>query len=75
MTTPLPWLRKRGELTGSQTDLASAKLYETFRGAAWQVHGPQSTRIPFLGLQPLPYMMISINPRAGRGRTRRRASG
>ncbi|MEU8365315.1 aspartyl protease family protein [Nonomuraea sp. NPDC048882] len=61
LSEAVPWLRKRGELTGSQTDLAHAKLYETIQGTPWQVHGPQTTRIPFLGLEPLPHMMISIN--------------
>jgi hypothetical protein len=61
LAAAVPWLRRRGELTGSQTDLAHAKLYETIQGTPWQVHGPQATRIPLLGLEPLPHMMISIN--------------
>ncbi|GAA0947910.1 aspartyl protease family protein [Nonomuraea longicatena] len=66
LAAAVPWLRRRGELTGSQTDLAHAKLYETIQGTPWQVHGPQSTRIPFLGLEPLPHMEISVNGTAPR---------
>ncbi|MGN9845446.1 aspartyl protease family protein [Nonomuraea sp. H19] len=52
-----PWLRKRG----TTVDGAYATLYERIEGTPWQVRGPQSTRIPFLGLDPLPHMEVSIN--------------
>ncbi|MFC7591963.1 aspartyl protease family protein [Nonomuraea antimicrobica] len=57
LTEAVPWLRRRG----TATDLAHATLYERIEGKPWQVHGPQTTRIPFLGLDPLPHMEISIN--------------
>ncbi|TDD35048.1 hypothetical protein E1287_14825 [Actinomadura sp. KC06] len=53
------WLRK----TQNQTNHAMATLYERVQGRPWRVHGPHSTAVPLLGLDPLPHMRVSINGR------------
>jgi tetratricopeptide (TPR) repeat protein len=55
----VPWLRK----TGNSTHAAYATLYEHIEGRTWQVYGAQSTRVPLLGIDPLPHLQVSINGR------------
>ncbi|WP_043622890.1 aspartyl protease family protein [Nonomuraea candida] len=55
----IPWLRE----TGNATHAAYATLYERIEGGPWQVHGPQSTRVPLLGIDPLPHLRVSVNGR------------
>ncbi|WP_207936447.1 aspartyl protease family protein [Actinomadura sp. KC216] len=55
----VPWLRK----TENTTHAAYATLYEHIKGTPWRVDGPQSTRVPLLGIDPLPHLQVSINGR------------
>lgn len=40
---------------------AFAELYSHLQGAAWQVHGAPSTRVPFLMMDPVPAVQASLN--------------
>ncbi|MFG3689639.1 aspartyl protease family protein [Micromonospora sp. NPDC047740] len=53
----IPLLRS----TGRPRDEAFAELYAHLPDAPWQVHGAQRTRVPFLGVDPLPHVQASVN--------------
>ncbi|SEH03442.1 Aspartyl protease [Nonomuraea solani] len=58
----IPLLRS----TGSKRDEALAEQYAHINGAPWQVHGAQSTRVPWYAIDPLPFVEASVN--GGRNR-------
>jgi hypothetical protein len=47
--------------TGRPKDTAFAELYSHLEGPAWQVHGASSTRVPFLMMDPVPAVEVSLN--------------
>jgi hypothetical protein len=51
---------------GTESSKAYADLYAALRGAPWQVHGAQSTRVPFVGIDPLPFIEASVQGGAPR---------
>ncbi|MFI6906049.1 tetratricopeptide repeat protein [Nonomuraea sp. NPDC050394] len=52
--------------TGSKRDEAFASQYASLTGTPWQVHGAQSTRLPWYAIDPLPFVEASVN--GGRSR-------
>jgi len=53
----VPWLRALGNDFGD----AYAALYASMAGVAWQVRGVESTRIPMVALEPLPFLEARVN--------------
>lgn len=49
------------QATGSPRDEAWAEVYAHLRGTPWQVSGAACSRVPFLGLDPVPSVVGSIN--------------
>ncbi|ONI89329.1 hypothetical protein ALI144C_05135 [Actinosynnema sp. ALI-1.44] len=47
--------------TGSKRDEAFAEQYAHVGGTPWQVHGAQSTRLPWYAPDPLPFVEASVN--------------
>ncbi|WP_188196727.1 retropepsin-like aspartic protease [Nonomuraea sp. SYSU D8015] len=55
----VPLLQK----TGRPRDAAYATLYAHVTGTPWQLHGAQSTRVPFETIEPLPAVKAEVNGR------------
>ncbi|MEV4221576.1 aspartyl protease family protein [Nonomuraea sp. NPDC049725] len=47
--------------TGRPRDKGLVEQYSRISGTPWQIHGAQSTRVPFLTLDPVPAVEASVN--------------
>jgi tetratricopeptide (TPR) repeat protein len=47
--------------SGNPFAMAHADVYASMSGQPWQVHGADSTRVPFIALDPLPFIQAKVN--------------
>jgi Aspartyl protease/Tetratricopeptide repeat len=47
--------------SGTPFGRAHADLYASMSGQPWQVYGPDSTRVPFIALDPFPFIQARVN--------------
>jgi tetratricopeptide (TPR) repeat protein len=47
--------------SGNPFAMTHADVYASMSGQPWQVHGADSTRVPFIALDPLPFIQAQVN--------------